>query len=133
MVEPYVLAADVYSEPPHSRRGGWTWYTGTAGWMYRAGIEWLLGLNKRGEALRIDPCLPAHWPNATIQYRHGATLYIIDIENPDAVTRGVTQIEVDGHRLPIPHQDVALVDDGGTHRIRVVLGADTTHAARAAG
>ena len=133
MVEPYALAADVYSEPPHSRRGGWTWYTGTAGWMYRAGIEWLLGLNKRGEVLRIDPCLPAHWPNATIQYRHGTSLYIVEIENPDAVTRGVIQIEADGRRLPSPCPDVALVDDGGTHRIRVVLGADTTHAARAAG
>ncbi len=132
MVEPYVMAADVYSEPPHSRRGGWTWYTGTAGWMYRAGIEWLLGLNKRGAALQIDPCLPAHWPGATLSYRHGGTLYVIEIENPDGVARGVAQIEVDGEPLLAPHQGIALIDDKGTHRIRVVLGV-ATQAMRAAG
>ena len=102
MVEPYVLAADVYSEPPHSRRGGWTWYTGTAGWMYRAGIEWLLGLRKRGDTLTIDPSLPAHWPGATIEYRHGDTRYVIEIENPDAVAHGVKRIEVDGELLARP-------------------------------
>jgi len=123
MVEPYVLAADVYSEPPHSRRGGWTWYTGTAGWMYRAGIEWLLGLRKRGDTLTIDPSLPAHWPGATIEYRHGDTRYVIDIENPGKVVGGVQRIEVDGAPLDEPKHGIALRDDRGTHRVRVVLGA----------
>ena len=61
-VEPYVMAGDVYSEPPHAGRGGWTWYTGSAGWMYRAGVEWILGFRLRGAVLHVDPCIPRAWP-----------------------------------------------------------------------
>ena len=78
-VEPYVVAADIYSVPPHARRGGWTWYTGAAGWMYRAGIEWILGIRKSGDTLSIDPCIPREWPGFRLRFRQGATLYDIEV------------------------------------------------------
>jgi cyclic beta-1,2-glucan synthetase len=65
------VAADIDSEPPHAGRGGWTWYTGAAGWLHRAGVEWILGFRKEGSALRIDPCIPRGWPGFAITYRHG--------------------------------------------------------------
>jgi cyclic beta-1,2-glucan synthetase len=119
-VEPYVVAADVYGEPPQVRRGGWTWYTGAAGWMYRAGTEWLLGLRKRGENLEIDPCIPRHWRGFEVRYRHGKTLYEIHVENPTGVSRGVGRIELDANvRVGT---SIALVDDGRNHIVRVRLG-----------
>ena len=120
-VEPYVIAADVYSEPPHEGRGGWTWYTGAAGWLYRAGMEWMLGFQKRGSALCIDPCIPKEWKGFEISYRHGDTLYRITVENPKGVSRGVSQVSLDGTLLP-GEALVPLVDDGGEHQVRVVLG-----------
>jgi cyclic beta-1,2-glucan synthetase len=120
-VEPYAIAADVYSEPPHEGRGGWTWYTGAAGWLYRAGLEWILGFQKRGSALRIDPCVPKEWKGFEIVYRHGDTAYRIAVENPRGVCRGVSQVSLDGTILQ-GKTLVPLVDDGGEHRVRVVLG-----------
>jgi cyclic beta-1,2-glucan synthetase len=121
-VEPYVVAADVYSEPPHVGRGGWTWYTGSAGWMYRAGIESILGLSRQGAFLLLDPCIPKHWPGFELAYRHGATRYDIAVENPHGVCRGIASAELDG----VPHQGtplrVALADDGNPHTLHVVLG-----------
>ena len=76
-VEPYVMAADVYAAPPHTGRGGWTWYTGSAGWMYRLAIESLLGLTLEGDKLRLAPCLPANWPGFKLRYRYRDTLYRI--------------------------------------------------------
>jgi cyclic beta-1,2-glucan synthetase len=120
-VEPYAVAADVYSEPPNVGRGGWTWYTGAAGWLYRLGLEWILGFQKQGSALRIDPCIPKGWKHYEIAYRHGGALYRIAVENPDGVCRGVSSISLDGARLaadaPIP-----LADDGRDHDVQVVLG-----------
>jgi cyclic beta-1,2-glucan synthetase len=121
-VEPYVVAADIYSEPPHVRRGGWTWYTGSAGWMYRAALESILGLRKRGEMLHIDPCIPPSWPTFRISYRHGAATYEIRVDNPRGVARGVAQIELDGTRIDSPPQGIVLTDDAQTHRVEVVLG-----------
>jgi cyclic beta-1,2-glucan synthetase len=121
-VEPYVLAADIYSEPPHVRRGGWTWYTGAAGWLYRAGLESILGLTKRGDVLHVAPCVPPRWSGFRVRYRHGATTYEISVENPHGVTRGVAGIDLDGVRLDSPGQGVALRDDGQPHRVKVVLG-----------
>ena len=95
-VEPYAVAADVYSRPPHVGRGGWTWYTGAAGWLYRAGLEWILGFRKQGSALRIDPCIPRDWKRFEITYRHGGTLYRITVENPKGVCRGVSRVSLDG-------------------------------------
>ncbi|MEE8361293.1 MAG: protein ndvB, partial [Gemmatimonadales bacterium] len=120
-VEPYAVAADVYSEPPHVGRGGWTWYTGAAGWLYRAGLEWILGFRKRGAALSIDPCIPREWKGFEISYRHGRTRYRITVENPNGVSRGVTRLSLDGTTLPTDGL-VPLVDDGEEHQVQVVLG-----------
>jgi cyclic beta-1,2-glucan synthetase len=121
-VEPYVVAADVYAEPPHAGRGGWTWYTGSAGWMYRAGIEWLLGFRLRGAALFIDPCIPRAWSGFTLTFRYHSASYVIQVENPHGVTRGVTRLELDGLPITPGPEGVGLVSDGRTHRVRVVLG-----------
>ena len=121
-VEPYVVAADVYAEAPHIGRGGWTWYTGSAGWMYRAGIEWLLGFRLRGSALFIDPCIPRAWVGFSIHFRYHSSRYEISVENPRGVTRGVERVEVDDDRLAIWTDGLSLVDDGAMHRIRVWMG-----------
>jgi len=120
-VEPYAIAADVYSESPHEGRGGWTWYTGAAAWLYRAGLEWILGFQKRGSALCIDPCIPQDWKHFEIAYRHGDTLYRINVENPKGVCRGVSRVSVDGIQLPVEAL-VPLVDDSREHDVQVVLG-----------
>ena len=120
-VEPYAIAADVYSEPPHEGRGGWTWYTGAAGWLHRAGLEWILGFRKRGSSLLIDPCIPKEWNGFEITYRHGDTLYRITVENPKGVCRGVSRISLDG--TPLPEGSlVPLTDDAREHEVQVVLG-----------
>ena len=120
-VEPYVVAADVYAEPPHVGRGGWTWYTGSAGWMYRAGLESLLGFRLRGTRLVIDPCIPRAWPGFTIAFRYHSTQYTIVVENPQGVNRGVSSVELDGVRLD-GSASIPIVADAKTHRIRIVLG-----------
>ena len=120
-VEPYVVAADVYAEPPHAGRGGWTWYTGSAGWMYRAGLESLLGFRRRGTRLVMDPCIPRAWPGFEIVFRYRSARYAITIENPRQVSRGVVSVDVDGVSLG-GDGAITLVDDATTHRVRVVLG-----------
>lgn len=119
-VEPYVAAGDVYAVPPHTGRGGWTWYTGSAGWMYRAGLESMLGFKLRGDILRIDPCIPRNWREFEITYRRGTTHYRIKVENPIGISRGVSLVKLDGELQP--GEEVRLVDDGQPHNIRVVLG-----------
>ncbi|MGH7307369.1 MAG: GH36-type glycosyl hydrolase domain-containing protein [Candidatus Rokuibacteriota bacterium] len=121
-VEPYVAAADIYAEPPHVGRGGWTWYTGSAGWMYRAGLEWLLGFRLRGAILHLDPCIPRAWRRFEITFRYHASRYEIMIENPSGVTRGVASVEVDGAPLASGGASLPLIDDGTTRRVRVILG-----------
>jgi cyclic beta-1,2-glucan synthetase len=118
--EPYVIAADVYSVPPHSGRGGWTWYTGSAGWMYRVGIEAILGITLRRGALHIAPCIPKGWPGFEAVYKPSAASYRIVVENPDGVNRGVVRLELDG--TDITGQDVPVIDDESEHLVRVVLG-----------
>ena len=124
-VEPYVMAADVYAEPPHVGRGGWTWYTGSAGWMYQAGVEAILGLQLRGDTLVLDPCIPRSWPGYTLAVRHGSATYDIDVENPTGASRGIASIEVDGTILRA-EEPIALHDDGARHRVRVVMGAQSS-------
>jgi cyclic beta-1,2-glucan glucanotransferase len=121
-VEPYVACADVYAEPPHVGRGGWTWYTGSAGWMYRAGLESILGFRLRGATLLIDPCVPSGWPGFQIVYRYHSSRYDITVENPRGVSRGVARTELDGTALPGSQARILLAADGATHRVRVVLG-----------
>ncbi|HEX2908721.1 MAG TPA: glucoamylase family protein [Phototrophicaceae bacterium] len=119
-VEPYVIAADVYSVAPHVGRGGWTWYTGSASWMYRLGLEAILGLKRQGNRLSIQPCIPDTWASYELTYRDGDTLYQIQIRNPDGVNRGVIQIKLDGQ--PVSDDHIPLVKDGGHHEVQVTLG-----------
>jgi cyclic beta-1,2-glucan synthetase len=121
-VEPYAACADVYSEPPHTGRGGWTWYTGSAGWMYRAGLESILGFNQQGAELLIDPCIPKNWPGFKIAFRYHGARYDIEVENPNGVCRGVVRTELDGAMLPGTQARIPLAKDGVTHHVRVVLG-----------
>ncbi len=118
--EPYALAADVYAHPMHVGRGGWTWYTGAAGWMYQAAIDAIFGLRREGSMFKIDPCIPAMWPGYTVDWRIGQTLYRITVTNPEHRCRGVQSAELDG--VPIDASAIPLRDDGRTHQISVVLG-----------
>ncbi|HTU88567.1 MAG TPA: glycosyl transferase family 36, partial [Gemmataceae bacterium] len=119
-VEPYVVVADIYGHPPHEGRGGWTWYTGSAGWLYRVMLESILGFHLRNDRLRIEPCIPKAWPSFTIAYRHRSATYRIRVENPNGVERGVSDIYIDGQKRD--DKEVVLLDDGRTHEVRVILG-----------
>jgi cyclic beta-1,2-glucan synthetase len=119
-VEPYVVAADVYSAPPHKGRGGWTWYTGSAGWMYRLGLEAILGLRRVGDVLRIDPCIPRLWSGYEIMYKFGETSYHILVDNPEGVNCCVTEITLDGKTLT--GGDIQLLDDGKGHTVHLRMG-----------
>jgi cyclic beta-1,2-glucan synthetase len=121
-VEPYVVSADIYSEPPLVGRGGWTWYTGSAGWMYNVGLEWLLGFRVRGEYLVLDPCIPHEWPGFEIVFRYQSSRYEISVKNPLNVCRGVVAIKLDGRLMAGSEPRVPLVDDGATHQVQVILG-----------
>jgi cellobiose phosphorylase len=117
-VEPYVMAADVYAVPPHTGRGGWSWYTGSAGWMYRLVVESLLGLRLELDRLHVAPCLPAHWDGLTIHYRYRETVYHITIAcTRDGGERDATRVTVDG--VEQAGQAIALVDDHQEHRVEV--------------
>ena len=121
-VEPYVVCADVYSIPPHVGRGGWTWYTGSSGWMYRAGLESILGFTLEGSTLRLDPCVPKTWRDFEIVFHHYTTQYEVSVENYNGVCRGITRLELDDQALPYGSTQITLVDDGATHHVRVILG-----------
>jgi cellobiose phosphorylase len=118
-VEPYVIAADIYGVAPHIGRGGWTWYTGSSGWMFRLGIEAILGITRVGNALNINPCIPHDWPGFKVDYRFGNTHYKINVENPQSVNQGVQDVLLDGN--PLIGKLIPLVDDGLPHDVRVVM------------
>jgi cellobiose phosphorylase len=119
-VEPYVVCADIYGAPPHTGRGGWTWYTGSAGWLYRVAREAILGIRPAGNTLAIEPCVPRAWPGFEVTYRHGSASYRIRVDNPAGVERGVRSVTVDGQ--PVSGGIVPLLDDGREHDVRVELG-----------
>jgi len=121
-VEPYVVAADVYGAAPHIGRGGWTWYTGSAGWMQRAGVESILGLRLEGDVLRLDPCIPKTWPHFEMTVRFRSAHYEVRVENPDGICRGVVAITVDGAAVGERPYALKMQDDGATHRVLVWLG-----------
>jgi cyclic beta-1,2-glucan synthetase len=121
-VEPYVVCADVYSAESHVGRGGWTWYTGSAGWMYRTATEGILGIHLRGNTLSIDPCIPRTWPGFEITYKRGSSRYHIAVENPNSVCRGIIHCSFDGKEFSRKQCDIELVDDGTYHHIRIRLG-----------
>jgi cyclic beta-1,2-glucan synthetase len=119
-VEPYVISGDVHSAPERAGRGGWTWYTGSAAWMYRLGLERLLGIRPEGNRLHVEPCIPAGWPEYRVSYRYGSAHYEIVVQNPEGANGGVSRMVLDGQLMatnPVP-----LVDDGRVHRLEVRLG-----------
>ncbi|MFN3242190.1 MAG: GH36-type glycosyl hydrolase domain-containing protein [Planctomycetota bacterium] len=121
-VEPYVLAADVYTHPAHLGRGGWTWYTGSAAWMYRLGLESILGLVRHGEHLSITPRIPGSWRGFSATWRHGRSTYEIEVDNPDRVAAGIVEARLDG--ATVDPGVIPLVDDGRTRCLRVVILAE---------
>ena len=124
-VEPYVVAADVYSTPPHAGRGGWTWYTGSAGWMYRAGIEGIVGLTRSGDTLHLNPCLPKDWPELSVTISLGAAHYDITVRNPDGSGRGIRSAVLNGRALTAADDGLAFPLQDGDHQLTVVLGPRT--------
>ncbi|MDQ2746791.1 MAG: glycosyl transferase, partial [Acidobacteriota bacterium] len=122
-VEPYVAAGDIYAHPAHLGRGGWTWYTGSAGWMYRAAIENMLGFQLiENKFLKIEPCIPRGWHEFEIIYRRGKTVYEIKVENPLGNSQGVAETILDG-KLLADHK-IPLADDCLVHQVVVKLYAD---------
>ena len=103
-------------------RGGWTWYTGSAGWLYRAGLEAILGFRLRGNCLMLEPCIPVCWPGFEMTYRHGSARYMISVSNPDRVQHGVASATVDGEPLEARPCRIELQDDGGIHRVELTMG-----------
>jgi cyclic beta-1,2-glucan synthetase len=118
--EPYVLAGDVYDGAPNAGRCGWTWYTGSAGWLYRAGLESLLGLRRCGRAFRMDPCVPSSWPEYRISWTFGTARYDIHVSNPQHRSRAVSSAQLDG--VPVDPTAIPLEDDHRVHDVRIVLG-----------
>ena len=118
--EPFVVAADVYTRAPHIGRGGWTWYTGSAAWMYRLGLESILGLRPLGAAFTVAPCVPASWAGFRVHWRHNGCRYTIAVENPGHCNRGVSHVTLDG--VAVDPAAIPLAHDGGEHEVRVVMG-----------
>ena len=125
-VEPYVIAADVYSAPAQLGHGGWTWYTGSASWMTRLVVEKILGLQREGNELRIEPCIPNHWRGYEIKYRFGSSVYHLRLENPQGVDGGVPKLTLDGKLLV--DEKITLEDDGREHHINVTLAGQAAEA-----
>jgi len=119
-VEPYVVAADVYSNPEHNGRGGWTWYTGSAGWFYRIVIEDLLGFRRAGRRVTIAPCMPASWAGYELTYRFGRSTLKVVVENTQGASSGAARLSFDGR--PQSEPTITLTDDGRSHELRVVAG-----------
>jgi cyclic beta-1,2-glucan synthetase len=127
-VEPYAVAADVYAHPMHVGRGGWSWYTGSAGWMYQAAVQALLGFQRAGTTVRIDPCIPRSWTEYSMEYRFGQSRYRFVVSNPDHVASGVTYALLDG--VGVDPASIQLVDDGAAHEVTVGLGPAVSSAVR---
>jgi cyclic beta-1,2-glucan synthetase len=125
--EPYVVVADIYGEPPHVGRGGWTWYTGSAGWMLRVAVESVLGIRLvRGEGLRIQPCTPGEWREYRVAYRTPGSeaLYAITVRCPDGRPGPVTAAVMDGQPLAVQQGAVwvPFAAAGGRHELEIVVG-----------
>ncbi len=118
--EPYAVAADVYAAGPHIGRGGWSWYTGAAGWIYRAGIEYILGIKRRGSRLFIEPCIPQDWHGYKVTYNNAGTIYNINVLNPESRSLGVASLSLDGKL--ISNKSLELIDDKKIHEVVVLMG-----------
>jgi cyclic beta-1,2-glucan synthetase len=121
-VEPYVVAADVYAHPSHLGRGGWTWYSGSSGWMQRAGLESILGVRLAAGSLYLDPCLPKDWRRVDLTLRYGAARYEILVDNREGIGRGVVFAALDGREVVVRPLQLVLVNDGAPHRLDVRIG-----------
>lgn len=121
MVEPYVVSADIYGAHPHTGRGGWTWYTGSAAWLYRVGLEGILGIRRHGHSLSIAPCIPQEWPGFEANLRYGTSTYRIHVERTPGSTDAANSILLDGR--PVHQAEIPLTDDGDIHAIHVIIGA----------
>jgi len=118
--EPYAVAADVYAHPRHLGRGGWTWYTGSAGWMYQAAVERILGLRRNGTTFTVAPKIPAMWPAFSIEWNLGPTSYHISVLNPDHRCCGVASAELDG--VAVDPDAIPVLSDGKAHKVVATLG-----------
>ncbi|MDX1996733.1 MAG: glucoamylase family protein [Thermoanaerobaculia bacterium] len=118
--EPYAVAGDVYDHPDHRGRAGWSWYTGSAGWLYRVALEGILGLVRRGDHFSLQPCIPSSWPRFSLVWRFGSSRYTIGVENPEGRCGGVASLALDG--VAVDPRAIPLVDDGREHRVQAVLG-----------
>ena len=127
-VEPYVACADVYAAPSHIGRGGWTWYTGSAAWMYRTALEALLGFNLRGPLLCLNPCIPRAWRSFELLYRYRSASYRLRFDNPQGVSSGIVEATLDGVPLSASPCEISLRDDGREHVGVIRLGV-VSHAA----
>ena len=122
------MAADIYTRVPHIGRGGWTWYTGSAAWMYRLGLESILGLQPLGPCFAMAPCIPASWERFRILWNHGGCHYRIEVRNPDRRNRGVASATLDG--LAVDPAAIPLASDGAEHVLVVVMGESAPRIAR---
>jgi cyclic beta-1,2-glucan synthetase len=128
-VEPYVMCADIYGAPPHTGRGGWTWYTGAAGWMYRLSVETLLGLQLEADRLRLTPCIPADWQTYKVHYRYRETVYHINVRRVAEESEHVIRVILDNAMVEgtgvdsagRPQGLIPLVDDHREHYVEVEL------------
>lgn len=118
-VEPYVVAADVYSSRNLAGRGGWTWYTGSSGWLYTAGIEYILGFKICNGYLKIEPCISKDWKEYKISYKYKSTIYHIIVRNPEEKNVGVTKMYCNGNE--IYEQKIKLTDDGEIYNIEIIM------------
>lgn len=118
-VEPYVIAGDVYGVGNLAGRGGWTWYTGSSGWFYKAGIEYILGLKVKNNALKIEPSIPKDWKEYSIRYRYKSSIYNIKVKNPNAKQGGVEKFILNG--AEIQEKQVKLIDDGSINEIEIIM------------
>lgn len=118
-VEPYVIAADVYGVGNLAGRGGWTWYTGSSSWMYKAGIEYILGLKIFNQVLSIKPCIPPDWKEYSIRYEYKSSIYNIKIKNPNGKMTGVDTFTVNGEK--IEEKEIKLIDNGKIYEIEVIM------------
>ena len=117
--EPYVISADVYSNSDMAGRSGWSWYTGSSSWYYRAGIEYILGLKIENERLRIEPCIPREWTEYSIRYKYKTSIYNINVKNPNAKNTGVTTFKLNGRE--IAEKTIKLIDDGKINEITIEI------------
>ncbi len=127
-VEPYVVAADIYSLPGRVGQGGWTWYTGSSGWMYRVWLEEVLGLRLEGNLLTLEPCIPSDWASYKVRLRFRSALYEITVENPERISTGVAWVEIDGESAA--EKTIPIEDDGARHTVRVCMGTRSKEAVK---